>query len=156
MKTKYIAKISLFLLTIFISLALLPNLNMYTRPNLILIFLVFMLVEESFLVNLPFWFIGGIGLDIWRTRVLGASSFTFIGLLILGYILSKFVDFKEKETKIIIGGLFILLYHLSLFFVFWWLQHILSWNILVNGVISVGVFLFICFVISKYFNYYNA
>jgi len=124
MITKYIYKIGLFLLAIFMSLALLPNLSVYLRPNFILIFLVILLMQESFLFNLVFWFIGGIGLDIWRANILGASSFIFIGILVLAYILSKFIDFKEKETKLMLGGFFILLYHFSLFFVFKIIQNI--------------------------------
>lgn len=152
---KYIYKISLFLLAIFISLALLPNLNVYIRPNFILIFLVILLVEESLLFNLPFWFIGGIGLDIWRGNILGASSFSFIGILFLTYILSKFVDLREKETSLILGGFFIIFYHLCLFVVFKIALDIFKWNVLINGLITLILFILIFFFIQKLKNYNN-
>lgn len=137
---KYLYKIVAFLLTILISLAVLPNLSIYFRPNLILIFLIILLFQENLLFNLPFWILGGLVLDISRGNLLGASSFILLGLLVIAFFISKIIDFEIKTTQTILGTLFICLYYLVLFCLYWRVFKILPWNILINSLWTFLIF----------------
>jgi len=133
MFAKYVYNTILFLLVILISLAVLPNLNIYFRPNLILIFLIILLFREPLLFNLPFWILGGLVLDISRGNLLGVSSMVLLGLLVIAFFVSRITDFEVKTTQIILGVLFVSLYYLILFCAYWSIFKVLSWNILINS-----------------------
>lgn len=141
-----------FALTILLALIILPNLSFYFRPNIILIFLIFLFFKRKLFYNLSFWLIGGLILDSLRSYYFGVSSILFCCFLILGYILSFFFDFQTKISQLVVGSLFILLYYLAFIFVYLFYDSIFLWSFLSNMFFTWILFVLI-FILKSRFNH---
>jgi len=99
-----------FIITIFLTFAVLPNVNIFVRPNLILIFLITLSLKIGFQKSIWYWIFGGLILDSINAIKFPINSFLFVLCFLLSFLLQGIFEYKTFMSKIVTGLIFVTIY----------------------------------------------
>ncbi len=108
-----VKNILFFVLAILLTFILLPNISIYLRPNLILIFLISLYLKIGFAKSIWFWVAGGIILDSLNAISFPINTILFISFFVISFLFKNIFEYETLMSKIITGFIFISIYFLS-------------------------------------------